>query len=501
MGDAQNQAIIATADDAVLAKLSCVERGYYDDPFITAMARGASSASGLSTPDLPLRIPLRYSNHSNRVQFSSSGQLRLDKHNWPLSSGSARKIASSVEGRIGGGARMSRFPPASSTEPIIRRGTHARVAAIDQTIRAFLSQATGAEKQVVILGAGRDTIYLRYLFGYLQSYDKNPKQMKESHDDMQIEMVQTESIVKWYEVDHPSVIFEKARSWLPGCIPEGYTYQCTQIIGRDENSTAKSYSIRISEENAGDANGCSSATDRDCYHLIGHDLRLPPSEMFKILSRHGYDSSNPTLFVFECVMMYLPDDISRDLLRFIAISVKESSSPTATNPFVAVVIYDPIPCNDRFGQVMLQNMQKRGIVGKRISRHNRTNESTEDDDNQDSPLSLEKTQTLSDQLAKLIQSGFDIAVGCHMMDAFEHGIVSIEERRQSARCEMLDELEEFVLLMKHYCLVVGVRSCDSDLGDCSSRKDNLAGVQLCSVGEKSPVGFKEGYCTVVRKYD
>lgn len=499
MGEAQNQAIIATADDAVLAKLSCVERGYYDDPFISAMARGASSASGLSTPDPPLRIPLCYSKDSDRVQFSSSGQLRLDKHHRPLSSGSARKIASGLEGRRTGEAMMNRFSPASSTEPIIRRGTHARVAAIDRTIRAFLSLSPRAEKQIVILGAGRDTTCLRYLFGFLQDHVKNGTKLSERDGDMRMKLVNVKPIVKWYEVDHPSVICAKARSWLPGCIPEGYKYQCTQTTGCDKNETAKSYSIRISEENVADATGCSTADEhKKYYHLIGHDLRSPPSELFSIFSHHGYVSSNPTLFVFECVMMYLPDVVSRDLLRFIVNSANALTSSTATNPFVAVAIYDPIPCNDRFGQVMLQNLQKRGILGNRNGRRNFANENSVDK-NQDSPLSLEKSRTLLDQLAKLTQSGFDIAVGCHMMDAFDHGIVSIEERRQSARCEMLDELEEFVLLMKHYCLVVGVRSCKADGKDCSSRQDELAGYQLCSVGEKSPIGFQEGFCTVARK--
>mmetsp|Transcript_9063 Transcript_9063/g.18713 ORF Transcript_9063/g.18713 Transcript_9063/m.18713 type:complete len:499 (+) Transcript_9063:124-1620(+) len=498
MGEAQSQAIIATADDAVLAKLSCVERGYYDDPFISAMAIGASSASGLSTPNPPLRIPLRYSKDSDRVQFSSSGQLRLDKHHRPLSPGSARKIASGFEGRMTGEAMMNRFPPAPSTEPIIRRGTHARVAAIDQTIRAFLSLSPGAEKQIVILGAGRDTTCLRYLFGFLQNHVKNTTKLSEKDGDMRIKLVNVKPMVKWYEVDHPSVICAKARSWLPGCIPEGYKYQCTQITGCDKNETSKSYSIRISEENAADATGCSIADENDYYHLIGHDLRSPPSELFSIFSHHGYDSSNPTLFVFECVMMYLPDVVSRDLLRFIVESANALASPTATNPFVAVAIYDPIPCNDRFGQVMILNLQKRGILGNRHGRRNFTNENTLDV-NKDSPLSLEKTRTLSDQLAKLIQSGFDIAVGCHMMDAFDHGIVSIEERKRSTRCDMLDELEEFVLLMKHYCLVVGVRSCDADGGDCTSRQDKLVGYQLCSMGEESPIGFQEGFCTVARK--
>eukprot|EP00580_Thalassiosira_gravida_P015429 CAMPEP_0201669564 /NCGR_PEP_ID=MMETSP0494-20130426/24137_1 /ASSEMBLY_ACC=CAM_ASM_000839 /TAXON_ID=420259 /ORGANISM="Thalassiosira gravida, Strain GMp14c1" /LENGTH=81 /DNA_ID=CAMNT_0048150363 /DNA_START=91 /DNA_END=333 /DNA_ORIENTATION=+ len=40
--DNQNDdAIKSTADDAILAKLSCVQKGYYEDPFVHSMSFGA----------------------------------------------------------------------------------------------------------------------------------------------------------------------------------------------------------------------------------------------------------------------------------------------------------------------------------------------------------------------------------------------------------------------------------------------------------------------------
>eukprot|EP00573_Skeletonema_grethae_P012223 CAMPEP_0201695154 /NCGR_PEP_ID=MMETSP0578-20130828/7203_1 /ASSEMBLY_ACC=CAM_ASM_000663 /TAXON_ID=267565 /ORGANISM="Skeletonema grethea, Strain CCMP 1804" /LENGTH=44 /DNA_ID= /DNA_START= /DNA_END= /DNA_ORIENTATION= len=43
--DRSDRAVISTADDAVLAKLSCVEKGYYKDEFIHSMAKGVKGAN------------------------------------------------------------------------------------------------------------------------------------------------------------------------------------------------------------------------------------------------------------------------------------------------------------------------------------------------------------------------------------------------------------------------------------------------------------------------
>jgi len=78
-------------------------------------------------------------------------------------------------------------------------------------------------------------------------------------------------------------------------------------------------------------------------------------------------SSSYTLFVLECVLMYLPESSVRDLLRRIAAgptsSTLTSPSSTSSSSFVAVAIYDPIPGHDRFGQLMIENLKRAGIAG------------------------------------------------------------------------------------------------------------------------------------------
>ncbi|KAL9185572.1 hypothetical protein ACHAXT_003349 [Thalassiosira profunda] len=410
---AHDAAVIRTADDAVRAKLSCVEKGYYDDPFVHAMARGAS---GL------------------------------------------------VDGRGG----------PSSTEPIIRRGTHARVRAVDRAIDAFLAlplsppddQSAIAKRdvvrQVVILGAGRDTSYLR-------RRTKTGANAVLGDD------------VRWYEVDHPSVIEQKARTWLPRCMSDGYGCSCAYNAG-----TGCSYSVAIAPQ---------GVVEESQYHLIGHDLRSSHDALFEKLAnpQHGYDRSLPTLFVLECVLMYLPEVSTRELLSSLADSLTPSAkSDGHPDPFVAVAIYDPIPSNDRFGQVLVSSLQKMGIAGRRGQR------GQTDDDSQ--KLGLEMTRTLDEQLAKVAECGFDAVVGCDMMSAYDHGVISAEDRRRAARCEMLDELEEFVLLMKHYCLLVGVCTVREKSNELDAGEDRSVGYQLCSVGEDSLMGFREGHCKAVDTY-
>ena len=56
------------------------------------------------------------------------------------------------------------------------------------------------------MGSGRDRTYLRYRF--------RGKEGRTGDDDD----------VRWFGVDHPSMTEEKARVWLPRCVPDGYNY-------------------------------------------------------------------------------------------------------------------------------------------------------------------------------------------------------------------------------------------------------------------------------------
>lgn len=126
------------------------------------------------------------------------------------------------------------------------------------------------------------------------------------------------------------------------------------------------------------------------------------------------------------------------------------------------MVYDPIAQYDAFGEVMEKHLVSAGMAGAHTS--------------------LLQTRTLEQQLKKLTESGFDVAVGCDMWSAYET-ILTDEQRVRANRCELLDELEEWKLLMQHYCLAVG--SCTSS--------------GFCAVGHESPMGFLEKKCLTSRK--
>jgi O-methyltransferase involved in polyketide biosynthesis len=339
------RAIILTADDAILAKQATVDAGYYADPFLSALA---SSAVGLSGP---LQKPL----------------TRKKYH-----------------------------------QPLIKRGTHARVSCMDRGIRAFLNMSHDKTPQVVVLGAGLDTTFYRYLTGLLS--------------------VTSPHGVRWYEIDHPEVIHSKAATIL----------QLTQTTMKSSTILPTGSGFLVRNE----------GTNSTCF-MVAHDLRQPG--MLEQL--HFFDKTAHTLFVLECVQMYLPSDCSRSILN----SISQQCSK------VCVLLYDPILGSSPFGKVMEDHLNRARVT---------TSLST-----------MVKTRTVMQHLEFLLACGYGQAVGCDMWSAYQT-VVTSEQRQQANQCECLDEMEEWILIMRHYCLIV---ACN-----------NVVLEEYCKVGQASPLGFVEG---------
>ncbi|KAL3816992.1 hypothetical protein ACHAXA_010112 [Cyclostephanos tholiformis] len=532
--DAVDDAVKSTADDAALAKLSCVDMGYYDDPHLRPMSVGAGGLLRGRGGDGWDRGG--GGGGGGGGGFDGDGEIDDDhgprRRNPRFIDRRLRRNETNTHRRRGG-------DDPSGTEPMIRRGTHARAMAVERAIDAFLSldapsptinssspscwweqqqqqrvveegrrsrgQYLRRRRQIVILGSGRDTTYLRYRFGR--------KKIKREGDDDGHGC--DDDDVRWFEVDYPSMIERKARIWLPRCVPDGHHHVCVETRhkrdehGEEGSDGDSSYSIVISPRGASSSSSLSSD-----YHLVGHDLRSSPEYLFQKLAHpeNGYNESSPTLFILECVLMYLPETSARDLLSRIAAS---PTSSTSTPSFVAVAIYDPIPGHDRFGQLMIENLKRAGIADDGDGHVG--DDDHENDNKNRGLLSLEGTRTLTDQLSRLVRTcGFDVAVGCDMIDAYDHGVVHAEDRERAMRCEALDELEEFTLMMRHYCLLMSVatssirgasiRLDENDSGGCECASTACdgdgeidVGIRLCSMGVDSPMGFREGRCIVMTK--
>jgi hypothetical protein len=397
-----------------------------------------------------------------------------------------------------------------------------------------------AKRVVLILGLGRDRTYLRYQF--------RGKEGRAGNDDD----------VRWFGVDHPLMTKEKVCVWLPRCNPEGYNYDCIgtkqngdkcgdkDCKGNGDSSNAIAIALQTGGVNNNNAKGRSyndgsmtktkkadhRHTMRDAsssssspltmssnYHVIGQDLRSSPDSLFQKLARpgHGYDELLPALFVLECFLMYLPETLAQDLLHRIAASPALAllSSSLSSSSFVVVAIYNPIPRHNRFGQLMMENLKWAGITGGGGGGGGSGGGGRKEDDykhghddRREWLLSLEGTRTLTDQLARLVRTcGFDVALCCNMVEAYNHGVVRSEDRERAMQCEALDKLEEFLLLMRHYCLLMGIATllsrgrCASALPGWDEDGGSNVGIWLCSVGSSSPMGFREGQCTAMKRSD
>jgi [phosphatase 2A protein]-leucine-carboxy methyltransferase len=181
------------------------------------------------------------------------------------------------------------------------------------------------------------------------------------------------------------------------------------------------------------------------YYIHSHDLRKLPlkSEALRYIQ-----TDVPTLLISECCLIYLaPADADAVLEYFTGLF-------PSTTP-LGVVIYEPIRPHDAFGRTMVANLTARGI-------HLQT---------------LEANATLGMQRQRLRRVGFgsassegrehamrgdeantnDGGVGAIDLDYMWSSWVDDKEKDRVTELEWMDEVEEWILLMKHYCVAWGWR--------------------------------------------
>eukprot|EP00795_Rhopilema_esculentum_P009115 gene9115-16774_t len=182
--------------------------------------------------------------------------------------------------------------------PEISRGYYARVEGMKILLTQFL-EMTGRNCQVVNLGAGFDT-----LFWQLHADKMFPTQ-------------------GFFEVDLKPVVTRKcmaikSRRQLHDAFPEGGL-----VIENDEAHSS-------------------------LYHLIAADI-TNVAQMEDKLLKAGLNLSIPTIFLAECVLIYLDPKDSNEILEWVARRFETAM----------FINYQPVNLTDRFGQVMLENLQSR----------------------------------------------------------------------------------------------------------------------------------------------
>jgi tRNA wybutosine-synthesizing protein 4 len=133
--------------------------------------------------------------------------------------------------------------------------------------------------------------------------------------------------------------------------------------------------------------------------------------------------SAPTLVLLECVLVYMEPPQAAALLAW----------ASAALPTSAVVIYDPTRPDDAFGEQMRLNLAARGCPLRGIAGGS-------------DPAA---------HAARLRTAGWQRAACADMHDVY-HRFLEAQPRCAAERRELLDELEEWTLIQRHYALALGV---------------------------------------------
>ncbi|KAJ2686363.1 carboxy methyl transferase for protein phosphatase 2A, partial [Coemansia sp. RSA 1285] len=153
------------------------------------------------------------------------------------------------------------------------------------------------------------------------------------------------------------------------------------------------------------------------FNLLAGDLRDFETSVVPKLRDRGFDPAHPTLFVSECVLIYLDSIHSDAILDWI----------TANVPAAGIVTYEQILPSDRFGQMMIANLRARGLELRGLHAY----------------PSLESTAQ------RFLSRGWKSAQAVDLVQYHDSCIPPSEHDRLSA-IELLDEWEEFRLLASHY---------------------------------------------------
>uniref|UniRef100_A0A8D0H427 Leucine carboxyl methyltransferase 1 n=1 Tax=Sphenodon punctatus TaxID=8508 RepID=A0A8D0H427_SPHPU len=260
--------------------------------------------------------------------------------------------------------------PKERKAPEINRGYYARVHGVDQLLKAFLKK-TECNCQIINLGAGMDTMFWK---------------------------LKDESLLptKYFEVDFPMIVTRKI-----------HNIKSKPPLSKPIMESHSGESLLI------DAHGLDSSR----YSIIGADLRNP-QELEEKLKTFSMNPLLPTLLVAECVLVYMTPQQSTRLLKW------------AANTFQAAMFinYEQVNMADRFGQIMIENLQRR----------------------QCNLAGVEACRSLDSQRERLLLSGWDAARAIDMVKVYS--CLPQSDIRRIEGLEFLDEKELLEQLMQHYCI-------------------------------------------------
>jgi len=265
---------------------------------------------------------------------------------------------------------LQHFHPgrADRRPPEINRGNYARATAIHLLVQKFI-QVNKGQCQVVSLGAGFDTLFWR-----LNSSGDAPR--------------------LYVELDFCEVTARKTH----------YIQRAKPLLNAISHDD---YDIKL--------NRCNLHAFR--YKLCSCDVRVL-SELSAKLAETGLDLTLPTVFIAECVLVYMCPSKCEQLLNFIASKFKSAF----------FINYEMVNLRDRFGEVMLSNLRQRHA----------------------DLLGADACSSLESQQDRFLTQGWVGAEALSLLAVWER--LPRPDRARVTRLEMLDEGELLDQLLGHYAL-------------------------------------------------
>ena len=156
------------------------------------------------------------------------------------------------------------------------------------------------------------------------------------------------------------------------------------------------------------------------YHIVACDF-THTANLEKKLETCNLDYTVPTVFVAECVFVYLDPSKVTDFLKWIKLKFNSGG--------VALLNHEQLNMNDRFGQVMLENLSQRGC-------------------------GLPGVKACQDNVSQCnrftVGGGWDGAQCWSMNEVYDY--LPKDEIARVERLEFLDERELVKQLFDHYCI-------------------------------------------------